>query len=1633
MTNNFTQILKDELEQGIGENVTLILLGGKEVSGLIAQVGDDYVMLKKPGGRTTTIALNGISMLEFPEEGRDESARIENGAHPPLPPQITRPLDTSSPIPPPLPRLGTDVLKRFEELVARLDHKIVNSRLSPIAPSPREASDELKLLGRRDVLGEWARIKNSYESAVKIREANSRYGHMRKIISYVEELIEKVPHARVLKRHLVYFLYLDDQIGRALEEAEELAADTQASQDWLTVAALAIIEGSEMIACDALAKVFLAQSLMEHSDAWYMFVSLIRSTASYTLLYDVVQAGNALSSELEEWPCLDSCLYLLKDAGKEAVALDILRRANPGGAAVRALIAEAVNWLVGQMGYENHRMMQQYRAAQEAAMQELSVARQAEAAVMPDPGSEEERKPVALSSQQMKGYIYTYKIGRNFGFLFGTDGGSYFFHRSAILDEDLLERLESLDEPNLRPSDHIPVTFEITQGAKGPLAVGLSLYRKTEEILALAEQYANAGEYAKAVTQVRAVLARDPEYRGAQEAYERWNQYAQVARTVSVPGGDSPFARGKRAVMIEKDTEKAIHLFQLAIEKRDNVEPSVKELVLLLGRSGRSQEAIDLLEHHRQHMSDQQSLDNLLIDIYQRAGQYDRALALLERVLGRATTKERRAHILWQMANCHLQQDHYAQAEQRYREVLSLGQERRAAKKQIALCLIKQQKYDEAERLLNEILDIASDTQAVELLEEIKRVKASGQSASARIDEIITETRLSGFSSEISAFTRFFLERCKYTGVRPERVQQKKLDRTDVRRLDDLATQLGMRNPRERAEYYLSAARIISEAEDWDDPRQIYKYLYRSFASHGDAAVLENKPLDAAREWYCEALTMYDGERSRNREEQESGGRDKQDAVNALVRYLYSTLGAVPTSPNIPGIDETLEEVLRLSLEKNRLFDQITYLLMRSRYAAQRVLTRLYSRPTLRATSLQYLQHNDIVVSGEMGSQEGFMQLWNDLRRKRFEEVRAISAELGMIARADMSVAALENSLRGLERIKVAGEHLLFDLDQQRLRQLRQVLEILIDLGREQTFEEQERYCALAQTSCQDLLRDIEDSPTRLSVEELYPIIETLSEKTAERLEHIYSRSVPQVALRLPEGMEWYSPETGHIEVQVVVTNRLGCSPAEALELVPQEDEDFFQVEDAGRAIRLDSSLRGGDQKILYIPLRLTEQARRSEAFSLPVYAQYRTRSGETVPTPVANFSIRLYAGGQFERIENPYATYANGSTVENRDMFFGRDEMITNIANAIRSTRAESKSVVIYGQKRAGKSSILYHLKEQLKQDPNLLVLDIGNIGSLLDIKSARFLYQVLWSILRELQWAIEDEQYERGRSALELAFPTDLEFFAHPSPLTFFQDIFERFKRVIARTDSWRDARVVLLIDEFSYIYSQILNGRIEHEFMKIWKALLQRNFFSCVLVGQDTMPRFKQAFPNEFGTSQDVRVTYLATRDAIRLIDEPLRIGGKNGESRFREKAIDRVVDLSAGNPFYIQIICNRLVDYMNEKHARLVTEADIEQVKEQLVRGEHRLAWEDFDNLLSSGDLPEQTAMIDDAKKVLTAIAINTRLGSCDRESITSSVSETRASIDEILDDLVTRDVIEIENRRNYRIRVSLFKEWLLAQS
>lgn len=1565
MVSSYIQTIQRQV--AIGRQVTFWLKNGRDVTGVLIELGTDHVTLENEGRIITIVAemIGGWDADQNPAGMPGEKAAA-----------VTNPPEKSEA--PETAEGALEPLKKLVEIEARFEAK--SNALSVELSAP----DFVLPVGEKarfnaSVEKVWNRIKSRFEYAAKINELSAKFGRIQPMINDLESLDGRLSDSAFVKRHLAYLYWLSGKHDRAFECYQKAAVLSDFEWDWFNTAVIAFGAGDKELACYCLGRFFRHHTIDDMRDVWHFFVTLSHEYRNYPALQSLVNLPDRSFSDSEQHLLFETGVYLLKGNRKADAAMDLVERWVRGDP-LEDLILDAFDLLEGEPD---------------------SDFRQATACVDNPPREEPPAAPPEVS--QHYGYIFSYRPDRNFGFLKGISGTSYFFHRSAIKDEALRDRIK-----DFKKGDRVDVVFEATLGPKGPLAIELTADYTVDELFSLANQYASEGEYGKAIAQIKRVLESDSDYPKAQELHEKWRGYARVS---GVPKGSNPYARAKRAWLIRKDLDSAAKYYRQAIYEKDNLPSSVKDYATLLDQMGKPAEAIDLLIDMRDRIGDSKSVDNMLIGFYQNAGQHDKAIDLLKVRSEAATTVKGRIHPLWQIANNYLRQQDYDSAEDYFRKVLDLQPGNKAARRNVAICLFKREQYDEAGKILNNIMNESPDDKTAELLEAIDKARSTGQSDG--VDRIIIETSLMDLPNEISGLIQFYLDRCEYVGVRPDRVKKECFDRTDINLLEELATKSGRIRPRDRAGYYLSAAKIVSLLEE-ENPNNFYKYLGRSFASWGDAAVIENKPLESIRELYREALQIYGGYRS---------SKIEKDAENALVRFLYSILGSteIPIERKMPSIDRALDDVISRHPQREKVFDCIAMLFLRSQFAAKQLLHRLYKRSSLQSMSKGYIKGRGIEVEN-IKTLDNFVCLWNELSRQDLNTYRSIVYELKYLKGVELTIMALEHALRRIEVIRSLPS---LDLDRQRITQLQKVFETALELCKQPSFEERERLCIDIDNRCAELLHEVESSPTKLSIEEIHPVITGVKDRVEDWLDELYRSSTPLLELRLP--YEECSPDDDRrIEVQVVVSNGIGCSPADSLELVIQENEDLIVLDSPGA--KQIGSLRGGEQRIITKSIRVGEKALHAQTFSLPVYAQYRTRTEEVKSTLIHNFSIRLYSHEEFKEISNYYAAYAEGGVVSDSKMFFGRETLIENAAKAILASRQQAKCIVVFGQKRAGKSSILHHLGKRLKASDNLLVVDLGNIATSLDEYSkVPFTHLFLRDIIGRLEYAVED-RIEAGFDPIEIDFPNSDDFYAHPSPLMMFKEFFIGFKRTVQRNAQWRNVRVVLLIDEFSYIFEQIVKGNIGEVFMKNWKALLQENFFSAVLVGQDVMPKFKQRYPNEFGTTQDERVSYLRREDAIKLIDEPIRIGGRQGQSRYREQAIQRIINLTAGSPFYIQIICSRLVDYMNNKRARLVTEADIDQVKDELIHGVNAFGLDKFDNLISPGDLSDDAISEEDILSVLTAIAMNSKTGPC---NINSIACETKADIAHILDDLTKREVIKRDRGQYYSIRVGLFREWLAA--
>ncbi|KAI3980297.1 hypothetical protein MKX01_001368 [Papaver californicum] len=194
-----------------------------------------------------------------------------------------------------------------------------------------------------------------------------------------------------------------------------------------------------------------------------------------------------------------------------------------------------------------------------------------------------------------------------------------------------------------------------------------------------------------------------------------------------VPTGDSHYVKAKHVQIIEKDPSKAVPLFWSAINCGDRVDSAVKDMAVVMKQLNRADEAIEAIKSFRNLCSQQaqESLDNVLIDLYKKAGRIDEHIELLQHKLqlvedgvkyGGKRTKIARAQgkkylcsieqeksrILGNLGWANMQQENYQVAEELYRKALSIEPDKNK-ECNLAICLMHKGRIMEAKSLLQTV------------------------------------------------------------------------------------------------------------------------------------------------------------------------------------------------------------------------------------------------------------------------------------------------------------------------------------------------------------------------------------------------------------------------------------------------------------------------------------------------------------------------------------------------------------------------------------------------------------------------------------------------------------------------------------------------------------------------------------------------------------------------------------------------------------------------------------------------------------------------------------------------------------------------------------------------------------------
>ena len=621
-----------------------------------------------------------------------------------------------------------------------------------------------------------------------------------------------------------------------------------------------------------------------------------------------------------------------------------------------------------------------------------------------------------------------------------------------------------------------------------------------------------------------------------------------------------------------------------------------------------------------------------------------------------------------------------------------------------------------------------------------------------------------------------------------------------------------------------------------------------------------------------------------------------------------------------------------------------------------------------------------------------------------------------------------------LSQIEEYNLKLLFPTtDLEYLKELFSIFSAIIRYNEISEFDYKSETLRQAEEIRKRLSDKIEEHPTEFSYEILKDELDFLMGRIFQESIALYSNAEPSLTVKL-SGDCTLDKESSVISVPIAYINKHNVQNADNVSI--QISSTNTTIIDGNKLSKI-VLLGNGMPKEELIKFKNNDKINNDRVFGINIRITYEFKKSFKDIVETSKYfviPVHLYSDLDFKIIENKFEILRDGHPVEDPNLFYGRDNDISEILNQLQNNygnSARGRSLALYGQTRTGKSSLLYHLEKNIRKIPNQcnIIINLGSIGDLdLSNNILDFLYEIIAELSKEIRINHKDICTKFREN---FCFTIDEDILLEDPNLAQlrFNSIFKKLKEYLNILSI--KYSIILMIDEFTYIYDWIRQGKINDQIMKFWKAFIQNNGIFAIIIGQDHMMKFvdDERFTNDFGTTDLKKVTYLSEEDAKRLMDEPIQFINDRGVkvSRYKEGALDRLYELTSGSPFLIGQLCAGLVDYMNQTCSIFITRAHIDDYLKQKINTfeESRL----FDSQYhDKSDILHEKEVIEQNKLLLRKIAQSSR----NREwtpinKVISSDTEMA-----ILKNLEKRDVVEILNNNRCKIKVSLYKEWLIEK-
>jgi len=364
---------------------------------------------------------------------------------------------------------------------------------------------------------------------------------------------------------------------------------------------------------------------------------------------------------------------------------------------------------------------------------------------------------------------------------------------------------------------------------------------------------------------------------------------------------------------------------------------------------------------------------------------------------------------------------------------------------------------------------------------------------------------------------------------------------------------------------------------------------------------------------------------------------------------------------------------------------------------------------------------------------------------------------------------------------------------------------------------------------------------------------------------------------------------------------------------------------------------------------------------------------------------------------KNPYII---GRPIYEKELFFGRDNLF-NFVNANLNNGA--KVILLQGQRRIGKSSVL-------NQIPNFVGGDkFAFVYFDLQDKARLTLAEVLEKLATEIIIKLKLK-----KDNIKPPLKTDLEANAEIFSEFFLPQLFQNLG----------SKNLVLLLDEFDVLSDYNPASAIQHFFPYLQYIISNHQQLFIIPVVGRRLDDMKNLL-NLFRRAPNQEIGLLDEKSATQLITKPAE-----GVLEYQPDAIAAILELSAGHPYFTQVICFQIFQQAEAEDKWQVKRADVNNIVDRAIESaEGGLTW--FRDGLP---IPERV--------ILSAVAEAQRIAAMKPTQVVTELLKKYGvvptkSLLEAADRLVEWGFLVKSSKfwervPKYKVKIELVRRWLLKR-